>query len=337
MKSTHLITGITGQDGIFLSSKIIKSDRDARIIGISRDSNLTFFKNKLSYIHGKDYNFENIKVENINLEDKEIVKFLIEESQPDFIYNLSGPSSVYDSLTDDFKSHDQIIRIFDNLIDSVIKTKNTCNFFQASSSEMFAPSELPLDENSKMDPRSPYAIAKLNIHNKIQSLKLQENFVISSGIMFNHESEFRANQYLIMKIINFVINIEKKHNDVLKIGSLDLIRDWSYAKDVASAIYEINSKNMSQDYVIGSGEGTPISAVLSIIFSFFNLDWSRHVEIDNRLLRKGDPLSIVSNPTKINNQLNWKSEHSIEDLLKRCISYKKNVTQNEEPDFSSHN
>jgi UDP-glucose 4-epimerase len=94
---------------------------------------------------------------------------------------------------------------------------------------------------------------------------------------------------------------------------------------------------MSQDYVIGSGEGTPISEVLSIIFSFFNLDWSRHVEIDNRLLRKGDPLSIVSNPTKINNQLNWKSEHSIEDLLKRCISYKKNVTQNEEPDFSSHN
>lgn len=334
MKSTHLITGITGQDGIFLSSKIIKSDRDARIIGVSRDSNLTPFKNKLSYVHGKDYNFENIKVENINLEDREIVKFLIEESQPDFIYNLSGPSSVYDSLTDNFKSHDQIIRIFDNLIDSVIKNRITCNFFQASSSEMFAPSELPLDENSKMDPRSPYAIAKLNIHNKIQSLKLQENFIISSGIMFNHESEFRANQYLIMKIINFVINIEKKHNDVLKIGSLDLIRDWSYAKDVANAIYEINSKNISQDYVIGSGEGTPISEVLSIIFSFFNLDWSRHVEIDNRLLRKGDPLSIVSNPAKINNQLNWKSEHSTEDLLKRCISYKKNVTQNEEPDFS---
>ena len=334
MKNTHLITGITGQDGIFLSSKIIKSDRDARIIGISRDSNLTIFKNKFRYIHGTDYDFENIKIKNINLNDKKVVRSLIDEFQPNFIYNLSGPSSVYDSLTDGNKSHDQIIRIFDNLIDSIIKSKNICNFFQASSSEMFAPSELPLDENSKMGPRSPYAIAKFNIHNKIQSLKLQENLSISSGIMFNHESEFRANQYLIMKIINFVINIEKKHNDVLKIGSLDLTRDWSYAKDVADAIYEINSKNISQDYVIGSGEGTSISKVLSIIFSYFNLDWSRHVEIDSQLLRKGDPLSIVSNPAKINNQLDWESKHSIEDLLKRCIDYKKSVTQNEEQNFS---
>ena len=103
--------------------------------------------------------------------------------------------------------------------------------------------------------------------------------------MFNHESEFRNDEYLIMKIIKNAILISKKKEDNLKIGSVDIIRDWSYAGDMADAIFKINNINNCEDYVIGSGKGNKIELILDIVFEHFNLDWKDFVTIDNSLLR----------------------------------------------------
>jgi len=142
--------------------------------------------------------------------------------------------------------------------------------------------------------------------------------------MFNHESEFRDNEYLIMKIINFAINTSKGENSKLNLGSTEILRDWSYAGDVAEAIYRINNKNKSQDYVVGSGTGYKIQNILENVFGYFDLNWEDYVLVDPTLLRKGDPISIVSDPRKINQEHNWKTKVSLESLLEKCIQFKLN-------------
>ena len=185
--------------------------------------------------------------------NKKAVSKLIKDIGPDQIFNLSGPSSVYNSYLNPKKTDKTINEIFDNLIYGCIENKIYPNFFQASSSEMFANSTQKLDESSAFDPKSPYATAKLNIHLKIPSLRENYNWKINSGIMFNHESEFRNDEYLIMKIINGALKIKNGNHEILTLGSLDLIRDWSYAKDVVEAVHCINHFSNGDDYVIGSG------------------------------------------------------------------------------------
>ena len=322
MNKVHLITGITGQDGLFLTSKILQENPNDTIIGISRNFNEKVFFQKLKYTNSFNNNFENINIFNINLLSKESVNSFIKDIKPNFIYNLSGPSSVYKSLIDNNQTYEEIINIFDNIFNSLTSLNLECNFFQASSSEMFAPSAKKLTETSDFLPRSPYAKAKLIVHNKIQSFKNMENINISSGIMFNHESEFRDNEYLIMKIINFAINTSKGENSKLYLGSTEILRDWSYAGDFAEAIYSINNKNKSQDYVVGSGTGYTIRNILEIVFGYFDLDWEDYILIDPTLLRKGDPISIISDPRKINQEHNWKTKVSLDSLLEKCIQFK---------------
>ena len=317
----YLITGITGQDGIFLSSKLIKED--AQIIGISRSDRLNSFYSKLSKISGNEQ-FENITLLKSDLLNKKAVSKLIKDIGPDQIFNLSGPSSVYNSYLNPKKTDKTINDIFDNLIYGCIENKIYPNFFQASSSEMFANSSQKLDESSAFDPKSPYANAKLNIHLKIPSLRENYNWKINSGIMFNHESEFRNDEYLIMKIINSALKIKNGNHETLTLGSLDLIRDWSYAKDVIEAVHCINHFSNGDDYVIGSGVGHSIENIVNYVFDYFKLNPNDYLSIDSSLLRKESPKYIVSNPHKILKDFSWSPETSFEELILKCIKSKIN-------------
>ena len=142
--------------------------------------------------------------------------------------------------------------------------------------------------------------------------------------MFNHESQFREDGYLFMKIINGAIDIKNKKLKKLTVGSLDYVRDWSFAGDISKAIYAITNKGSSNTYVIGSGKGNSIKTVIEIIFDYFNLNLDKYIDIDENLIRKGDPVSIVSNPKKLNNELGWNNTISFEDLIKICIESKIN-------------
>ena len=162
------------------------------------------FYSKLRYLD-KNLDLDRITILNSNLLNHNEVKDLLKTISPDFIYNMSGPSSVYESLIDP-KVEDTIYRIFKNIINGCIESDIFPNFFQSSSSEMFGLNKNQLlDEAEEFIPNSPYAKAKLKIHEEMFDLRNFHDWNMSSGIMFNHESEFRANQYLIMKIINFVI------------------------------------------------------------------------------------------------------------------------------------
>ena len=204
-----LITGITGQDGLLLTEKYLNENENHFVYGISRSNDLNLFYKKLHSLHVKSV--ENLKILNIDLNNRNQVFDLLKKINPQAVYNFSGPSSVYQSLDNKEGSISTIKNIFDNLTESLIKLENFCNFFQASSSEMFENvSNNAIDENTRMVPNSPYASGKHENHKTVLKLSKEFNWNIVSGIMFNHESEFREDDYLIKKIINSADKISKK-------------------------------------------------------------------------------------------------------------------------------
>ena len=318
----YLITGITGQDGIHLTNFLLNSKKVDSILGISRSTDSTKFLQNLNYLNSS-LDTKKVSLNKSNLYNEKEVSNIITDYNPDFIFNLSGPSSVYNSFKQPGDSYNSIISIFDNLINACIVNKRFINFFQPSSSEMFADNgNLKLHEQSKYEPLSPYAKAKYDIHQKISTLRNEHDWNINSGILFNHESEFRKDDYLFMKIINNAIQIKNKKITSFTLGSLDLIRDWSYAKDTTEAMYYITEDLVGDDYVIGSGEGKSIKELALTVFDFFDLDYSDYIQVDSKLLREQTPNTIVADTKKINNKIGWSNKTSFESLIEKCIKFK---------------
>lgn len=317
-----LITGITGQDGIFLTKLLINKYKKIHIVGTTRSykSEARFLRN-LDYLGVEKNKLTKLDILKTNLNDYEKVSQFIKEFRPDYVYNFSGPSSVYESLKNPLMEI-EIQKIFDNLTNSLIANKNFCKFYQASSSEMFKSSNNKLDENSPFYPTTPYSRAKLINHYKTIELRAKYNWEIYSGITFNHESEFRKDEYLIMKIIHNAISISNKNLKNFELGSTDLIRDWSYAEDIVIGINKICENGISGAYVIGRGIGNKISDILDIVFNFFNLDWKKYVIINDSLLRENSPHEIISNPKKIQNELGWRAKTDFENMLIKIVNYK---------------
>jgi len=317
-----LITGISGQDGLFLASNYL-TKKKYKVFGISRDKNNQKIINNIKQISGLS-DIE-LHIDNIDLQNKNIVMEYIDRVKPTTIVNFSGPSSVTKSLVGK-GSKISILKIFDNLIHAVTELNDEIVFVQPGSSEMFNLHDTKkLTETSPMNPKTPYAEAKFEIYNKLIDLREQRNLKIINTILFNHESEFRKKDYLFPQIINSAINISRKNQEVLRIGSLDMVRDWSFAGDIVNAIDLLLEKKMYKDYVIGSGVGTTIENIVSYVFGFLDLDYKKFIEIDPSLLRKDSPQSIICDPTKMIN-LGWKPTHNINMLLDRCITYKVNLT-----------
>ena len=318
-----LITGITGQDGIFLTRLLKNKSPNCNIVGTSRNSNNNIFFQKLNYLKLEDT--RNINIFNIDLNNFNEVNNFVREINPDFVYNFSGPSSVYESLENSY-IQTEINNGFKNLTESLIVNKNFCNFFQASSSEMFADSDKQLDENSKFEPNSPYAKAKLDIHYKVLELNEKFDWKIISGIMFNHESEFRSDNFLFYKIINAAVEIKNKKRNSIELGNLDIERDWSYAKEIVEGVYETMNYGSSPTYVYGSGKSTSIKNCVDYIFKAYDLDWREFVKTNKSFIRDNDPLKKICDPTRIYNEIGWETKTSIFEVLNLMINYKSRLS-----------
>jgi len=316
-----LITGISGQDGIFLSSLLSKEN--VEVLGVSRTAKKELLEKKFEVV-----NLSYPK--NLNLIDTNLINYnhthsLLTEFRPDKIFNLSGPSSVYDSFLDD-NIQKNIEEIFNNLTNSLINQNYFPTFIQASSSEMFGKQNTnnPLTELSTFNPTSPYAVGKLNNHKKIEQFRDIYEWNISSAILFNHESELRPKNYLIKKIITSCLNIKNKKVDFLEVGSTEYVRDWSYAGDIAKGLKVLSENKLDSSYVVGSGLGTSINKVIEIVFEYIGIDSKDKIKVNNKLLREDDPKIIVSNPNKIQKHFNWKAEEEISKWLKKIIDYEIN-------------
>ena len=319
-----LITGITGQDGKYLCKSLLNDKKEIKIYGVTRSLELSKkFYLDLEFIGCKDTHA--IELVELNLEDFNSVFELIKKIKPSQIFNLSGPSSVYNSLNKSENTIRIIKSIFDNLINSLIQDSNFCKFFQASSSELFAKNmNYPFSESSTLATNSPYGEAKLYCHNKCLELVNNFDWPIVSGIMFNHESVLREESYLISKIINSAINIANKTSDSFTIGSLDYIRDWLHVEDTIKAVIAICDSPKDSSYVIGSGEGNTIEELINVIFSYFNLDYKKYIRIDSSLLREGDVKTIISDPTNLKKDYSWKNQYTFKSMLEEIIEFKIN-------------
>lgn len=314
----YFITGITGQDGIFLTKKLLEENKNLHIYGSTRQTKNPNFYNKLSTI----CSFDNSRITLINIDlcDRNMVMNFLTDVRPAQIYNMSGPSSVYKSYKKPTKARYEIETIFNNLTKSLVKLKFFPKLFQASSSEMFGPlSHSSLTEEDPMDPISPYAKAKLANHKKVDSLRQKYDWEIYSGILFNHESQFRNDNYLLKKIINSAKQISEKKEKKITLGSLDYQRDWTFAEDTVEAILKITNSNTKQDFVIGSGEIHSINEMANVVFEYFNLELEKYVHIDSNLLRTNDPIVVGSSPNKLIALTEWKKVTSFENMIYKTI------------------
>ena len=317
----HFISGITGQDGVFLTLEILKNESNPIILGTSRnEKSIVNFYSKLKY-KDLNINLENVNIKKSNLEDLHETKVIIKNFKPDIVYNLSGPSSVYDSFSNPDKFKKSIESIFYNILQACVDLDPKPTIFQPSSSEMFSnKNELPFNENSFFESRSPYGEAKLKIHSELVKLRKKHHITVVNGILFNHESEFRPDNFLLPKLINSAFNIKHNNQKRVVIGSLDIVRDWSYAGDVASAIYLISKLGKNEDFVIGSGKGTSTRELVKNVFLNFNLDYKDYVLEDSSILRKNDPRKIICNPNKIYEHTGWTTKVNIEDIILKYIN-----------------
>ncbi len=322
MKKNVLISGITGQDGLFLTSQLLKCN-EYKILGITRNKENKSFYKKLEHLGVKNSELENLDIVKCSLMNLEELTSVVDGFKPYQVYNLAGPGSVSESVKKPSETKTSIMTSFDNLIEALIESNNFASFFQTSSSEMFKDLQgTKLDEESGFEPNTPYAESKIYCHKKVDFYRKKFDWDMSCGILFNHESEFRPNNYLIMKIINSAINIKDGKSKSLVVGSLDLVRDWGFAGDVTIAMTKIIESHSSEDYVIGTGVGKKIEEMIQIIFDYLNLDYKEFISVDEEILRKNEPKVIVSNPIKIKSDIGWESSTVFDDMVIRCIDYK---------------
>ena len=315
------ITGITGQDGIFLTKHLLEGG-NVKIFGSSRQNNLNLFYKKLSYLGVNNSEINNIVVKKLDLLNEIELENAIKEVRPNYLYNLTGPSSVNNSFFDPDNYISSIVNPFKSICNSVVKNKLKTKIFQASSSEMFADTKGNLiDENTDFQPKSPYAKSKLECYLLSKKFEKIYGLRVVNGFLFNHESEFRDKEFLIMKIIKNAIKIKNNKIKNFTIGSKELIREWGYSNDITLGIKKITEEGKFNSYVIGTGLGYSIESLVNIIGDHLNLELLPLIEFDSSILRNETPLKIVSNPQRVKEELNWSSKFSLEEMLVKIINY----------------
>lgn len=316
MKKKALITGITGQDGSYLSEYLLSLGYEVH--GIIRRAS----------------NFNTQRIDHLFLpESREFLHFgdlasgienIIYRVKPDEIYNLGAMSHVKVSfdvpVETGFVTGIAVCRILEAIrqgINQGILSKDI-KYYQASSSEMFGQTptpELGYDENSKMTPVSPYGCAKLYGYHITKTYRTGYNIFASNGILFNHESPNRGPTFVTRKITRAVSRIALGLQDKLVLGNLNALRDWGHSKDYMRAIHLILQQSKPDDYVVSTGEQYSVKDFVIACFEHYNLNFAKYLKYDEALLRPNEVPNLLGNSAKIR-ALGWTPEYDFKALVK---------------------
>ena len=307
-----LIIGVTGQDGQFLANLLLNLNYE--VLGASR--NLPNWRsNPLGLLRS-----EHKIVDVANYLD---LFRLIEAFMPDEIYNLSGESSVARSFlnpTDTASSN--VIGVL-NLLNVVkeLGIQERVRIFQASSSDMFGPSQVQLSENSHLSPKSPYGVSKFLAHKMCLQYRNQFGLWISSGILFNHESELRPEHFVFQKVIRSLVEISQGKRQFLELGNLEIYRDWGYAGDYVEAMQKSLQSDNPRDYVIATGRLNSLRNVIEKTCELLGLSGAMetYVKIDPSLMRPLDIERTWGNPKLAEELLGWKARTTFEELIEKMV------------------
>jgi GDPmannose 4,6-dehydratase len=250
------------------------------------------------------------------------MRTLLETIQPDEIYNLAAQSHVGLSFDQPVNTTEVTALGALNLLDAIKRSKLDCKFYQASSSEMFGRvRETPQNENTPFYPRSPYGCAKVYAHYITQNYRESYDMFACSGILFNHESERRGENFVTRKITRAVGRIKAGLQNELKMGNTNALRDWGYAPEYVEAMWLMLQQDKPDDYVIGTGEQHSVQEFIDEAFTIAGLDQEKYIKIDQKFMRPSEVDTLTGDVTKAKNVLGWTPKVDFKSLVKKMVEY----------------
>jgi GDPmannose 4,6-dehydratase len=326
-KKIALITGITGQDGSFLAEILL--NKDYEVHGIIRRSS-TINTARISNIYkGPHDKHPRLFIHYGDLADAENIRKLIYSIKPNELYNLAAQSHV--KISFEIPEYTANItglgplRLLEAIRDFEKDTGRKIKFYQASSSEMFGSSPPPQNEKTPFQPQSPYGVAKLFAYNVTKLYREAYGLFAVNGILFNHESERRGENFVTRKITTSIARIISGKEKKIYMGNLDARRDWGYAPEYMEAAWLMLQQPKPDDYVIGTGESHSIKDFLKLAFKEAGLgDYRKYIEIDSRYYRPAEVNDLIADAQKAKKILGWKPKTHFSELVKIMVQADKN-------------
>jgi GDPmannose 4,6-dehydratase len=318
MSKRALITGITGQDGSFLTELLLEKGYD--VYGIIRRSS-SFNTDRIDHLYQDPHEpGTRLRLVYGDLNDSSSLNTLIRQIRPDEIYNLGAQSHVRVSFDVPEYTGEVTgigtVRLLEAIREAGIKPK----FYQASSSELYGKVvETPQKETTPFYPRSPYACAKAYAYWITVNYRESYQMFACNGILFNHESERRGETFVSRKITRAATRIKLGLQQKLYMGNLDARRDWGYARDYVEAMWLMMQADEPDDYVIATGETHSVREFLAEAFGYLGLDWEKYVEIDPRYFRPAEVDLLLGDPSKARTILGWEPKVSFKELVKIMV------------------
>ena len=306
-----VITGITGQDGSYLAELLLS--KGYQVTGMVRRASTETFDR---IAHFKD----RIALRQADLLDQFSLVKLLDEIQPDEIYNLAAMSFVPTSWSQPVLTGEFTALGVTKVLEAMRMVCPKARFYQASSSEMFGKViETPQTETTPFYPRSPYGVAKAYGHFITVNYRESYNLFALSGILFNHESPRRGKEFVTRKITDAVARIKLGTLKELRMGNLDAKRDWGFAGDYVRAMWLMLQQDVADDFVVATGETHSVREFLQIAFSHVGLDFEDYVVIDPEFIRPAEVELLLGNPAKARKTLGWKPDVSFRQLVTMMV------------------
>lgn len=315
--STALITGITGQDGYYLSKLLL--EKGYTVHGTVRRSS-TFNTSRIEGLISEYGSQGKLQLHYSDLLDSTSLNTLISTIKPDEIYNLAAQSHVAVSFENPVFTTQTGTLGSIALLESIRTADKKIKFYQASSSEMYGgKNEVSLNEDSLFDPKSPYAASKVFAHNITKIYRDSYDLFCVNGILFNHESPHRGETFVTRKISRAVGRISVGIQKRLTLGNLDASRDWGFAGDYVRGMWMMLQHEKPDDWVLATGETYTVKQYLEKAFEVVGLTWEDYVESSTKYFRPNEVNYLLGDSSKAQKELGWRPETSFNDLVKMMV------------------
>jgi GDPmannose 4,6-dehydratase len=312
MPERALIFGVSGQDGSYLAQFLLKKGYEVH--GTSRDHEVSTFGN-LKTLGIKD----RVHLRSMDASDFRSVLTTLQAVDAREIYNLGGQSSVGLSFAYPVETFNSISTGTINILECLRLLKHPARFYNAGSSEVFGNTPTAANEETPFRPRSPYATAKAAAHYSVANYREAYGLFACTGILFNHESPLRPARFVTRKIVSAAVRIAGGSNETLKLGNLNVHRDWGWAPEYVDVMWRILQQTAPCDFVVATGSMNSLKKFVEEVFAGVGLDWKDHVETDDALLRPSDIERSVGHPQKAREMLDWEASLDFKAIIAKLI------------------
>src|SRR5579864_156147 len=331
MTKRALITGITGQDGSYLTEFLLAKGYEVH--GMVRRASL-FNTDRIDHLyHDPHLGGANLTLHYGDLADGTALRRILETVEPDEIYNLGAQSHVRVSFELPEYTADIVatgtLRVLETLRDHVARGGKKVRYYQAGSSEMFGAAAPPQNEKTPFYPRSPYAVSKVAAHWYSINCREAYGLFIANGILFNHESPRRGETFVTRKITRALGRISCGLQKKLFLGNLDAKRDWGYAGDYVEAMWMMLQQETADDYVVATGEAHSVGEFLDAAAACCGLDWTKYVETDTRYFRPTEVDYLLGDSSKAREKLGWKPRVDFQELVRMMMDHDMELAKQE--------